>query len=151
LCPLLHTFIHSTLHHRSPTTWTVNVQIDEAPNSRSRPHLLHKYNDPTLMNWLRGIRVLFDSEHGASDRLGARWLFLRALGGIYFSAFISLVFQIRGLIGPDGILPANKYLLVAFLWIWPRIMVCTSGAALLSGIHLETRYFATTTRGTPHI
>src|ERR1700678_1127023 len=39
-----------------------------------------------------------------------RWIFLRALGLIYFSAFYSLLFQIRGLIGPDGILSANEYL-----------------------------------------
>ncbi len=39
-----------------------------------------------------------------------RWIFLRALGLIYFSAFYSLIFQIRGLIGPYGILPANDYL-----------------------------------------
>ena len=39
-----------------------------------------------------------------------RWIFLRALGLIYFSAFYSLLFQIRGLIGPDGILPALQYL-----------------------------------------
>ena len=42
--------------------------------------------------------------------LAARWLFLRALGFIFFSAFYSLVFQIRGLIGPNGILPAGNYL-----------------------------------------
>jgi len=42
--------------------------------------------------------------------LYARWLFLRALGLIFFSAFYSLVFQIRGLIGPRGILPAQEYL-----------------------------------------
>jgi lipase maturation factor 1 len=53
---------------------------------------------------------LFDSHHGLRDRLMPRWIFLRALGVIYFSAFFSLVFQIRGLIGPDGILPANEYL-----------------------------------------
>jgi lipase maturation factor 1 len=39
-----------------------------------------------------------------------RWIFLRALGLIYFSAFYSLLFQIRGLIGPQGILPAQQYL-----------------------------------------
>src|SRR5438067_3055137 len=64
------------------------------------------------MDWAPAslIRTLFSSEHGASDRLIPRWLFLRALGLIYFSAFYSLVFQIRGLIGPEGILPANEYL-----------------------------------------
>jgi Lipase maturation factor len=43
-------------------------------------------------------------------RLWPRWLFLRALGLIFFSAFYSLLFQIRGLIGPLGILPAGPYL-----------------------------------------
>jgi lipase maturation factor 1 len=42
--------------------------------------------------------------------LGARWLFLRALGLIFFSAFYSLFFQIHGLIGEHGILPAAAYL-----------------------------------------
>jgi hypothetical protein len=47
---------------------------------------------------------------GAGDHLIARWLFLRALGLIYFSAFYALLFQVRGLVGPDGILPAGQYL-----------------------------------------
>src|SRR5580658_8198767 len=45
-----------------------------------------------------------------ANHLWPRWLFLRALGLIYFSAFYSLLFQIKGLIGPDGILPARDYL-----------------------------------------
>src|ERR1022692_3595751 len=56
------------------------------------------------------IQRLFDPRYGASNRLIARWLFLRALGLIYFSAFYSLLFQIRGLIGPNGLLPAGDYL-----------------------------------------
>lgn len=43
-------------------------------------------------------------------RLWPRWIFLRALGLIYFSAFYSFYFQVKGLIGPDGILPAGDYL-----------------------------------------
>ena len=42
--------------------------------------------------------------------LWARWLFLRALGAIFLSAFYSLLFQIQGLIGERGILPARDYL-----------------------------------------
>jgi hypothetical protein len=42
--------------------------------------------------------------------LWPRWLFLRALGLIFLSAFHSLAFQIHGLIGPEGILPAKDYL-----------------------------------------
>jgi lipase maturation factor 1 len=53
---------------------------------------------------------LFDSEHGAGKYLISRWLFLRALGLIYFSAFYSLLFQVKGLIGAHGILPASVYL-----------------------------------------
>src|SRR5271169_6211540 len=64
------------------------------------------------MKWTpaSGLRWLFDSERGASGRLLPRWIFLRALGLIYLSAFFSLVFQIRGLMGPVGILPAAEYL-----------------------------------------
>ena len=49
---------------------------------------------------------------GARDAtmLRPRWIFLRALGLIFFSAFYSLAFQIRGLIGERGILPAGDYL-----------------------------------------
>ncbi|HKV28939.1 MAG TPA: lipase maturation factor family protein, partial [Candidatus Acidoferrales bacterium] len=55
-------------------------------------------------NWFLG------PESGISGHLGPRWIFLRALGLIFFSAFYSLVFQVKGLIGPNGILPANFYL-----------------------------------------
>src|ERR1700722_14948559 len=58
----------------------------------------------------RVIRWLFDPRQGSTDQMLPRWLFLRAIGLIYFSAFFSLLFQIRGLIGPDGILPAPGYL-----------------------------------------
>src|SRR5689334_16376765 len=60
--------------------------------------------------WKNGARALFSSEYGARDRLLPRWIFLRALGVIYFSAFYSLILQVRGLIGVNGILPARQYL-----------------------------------------
>jgi hypothetical protein len=53
---------------------------------------------------------LFGPNAGPPGYLAARWAFLRALGLIFFSAFYSLAFQIRGLIGPHGILPAQDYL-----------------------------------------
>src|SRR5438067_4524052 len=77
------------------------------------------------MDWAPAsvVRWLFASEQGAWDRLIPRWLFLRALGLIYFSAFFSLVFQIRGLIGAEGILPAASYLqqLSHALGHWERL------------------------------
>jgi hypothetical protein len=87
------------------------------------------------------IRWLFDSERGAPDRLTPRWLFLRALGCIYFSAFFSLVFQICGLIGPDGILPANQYLLMVAhsvgysrYWLVPTLLWLDSGPHMLTAL-----------------
>src|SRR5579863_8958246 len=57
------------------------------------------------------VRWLFGpGPSGEEGHLGARWIFLRALGLIYYSAFFSLLFQVTGLIGPNGILPANDYL-----------------------------------------
>src|SRR5277367_6236909 len=92
---------------------------------------------PAAFRWLFATRT--DSEHGASGRLIPRWLFLRALGCIYFSAFFSLVFQIRGLIGPDGILPADKYLRAVAqsfgyfrgVWFAPSLLWLASGPHML--------------------
>jgi hypothetical protein len=65
------------------------------------------------MRWSRLIDVfrwLFDGRRGPRGQLVPRWIFLRALALIYFSAFYSLLFQIKGLIGPNGVLPAQDYL-----------------------------------------
>jgi lipase maturation factor 1 len=56
------------------------------------------------------VHWLFGSARGVPGRLIPRWIFLRALAAIYFSAFYSLLFQIKGLIGPQGILPVHDYL-----------------------------------------
>ncbi len=63
-----------------------------------------------LRNPIDVVRWLFDSQRGPRGRLIPRWIFLRALAAIYFSAFLSLLFQIKGLIGPEGILPAQQFL-----------------------------------------
>src|SRR5579884_2014086 len=91
------------------------------------------------MDGKNSIRWLFDSQHGAVDRLIPRWIFLRALGLIYFSAFYSLVFQIRGLIGPNGILPANSYLQavsqsvghLSRYWYAPSLLWISSASTML--------------------
>src|SRR5215470_17543464 len=87
------------------------------------------------------IRWLFDPERGPSDRFIARWLFLRALGLIYFSAFFPLIFQIRGLIGPAGILPAKEYLEAvtntaghARYWYAPTLLWFGTSSHLLMGL-----------------
>ncbi|HKW57336.1 MAG TPA: lipase maturation factor family protein [Candidatus Acidoferrum sp.] len=92
------------------------------------------------MDWTPAsvVRWLFDSKSGLFDRFLARWIFLRALGLIYFSAFFSLVFQIRGLIGPSGILPAGEYLQAlvenygrAAYWYGPSLLWFSSGSHAL--------------------
>ncbi len=100
------------------------------------------------------IRWLFDSRcglaergpqrqvfvAGARDRLIPRWIFLRALALIYFSAFYSLLKQIKGLIGPRGILPASDYLTAVAqqlgwsrYWFTPSLYwISSSNAALMT-------------------
>jgi lipase maturation factor 1 len=87
------------------------------------------------------IRWLFDAEHGVPDQQISRWLFLRALGLIYFSAFFSLIFQVRGLIGPAGILPAGDYLQAvansvghARFWYAPTLLWFSSSSHVLMGL-----------------
>ncbi len=84
------------------------------------------------------LRWLFDSQSGAANRLVPRWLFLRALAAIYFSAFYSLLFQIRGLIGPKGILPAGQYLEAvnralgpSRFWFAPTLLWLSSSSHML--------------------
>jgi Lipase maturation factor len=86
------------------------------------------------------INWLFDGQQGPPDRLIPRWLFLRAIGAVCFSAFFSLVFQIRGLIGPAGILPAARYLHAVAesfagwqqVWYAPTLLWFSSGPLMLS-------------------
>lgn len=95
------------------------------------------------MNWApaRTIHRWFDSEQGVPDHQVSRWLFLRALGLIYFSAFYSLIFQIRGLIGPQGILPASQYLTAVAhglgplrFWFAPSLLWISSGTHMLMAL-----------------
>jgi lipase maturation factor len=77
-----------------------------------------------------------------NDNLWARWVFLRALGLIFLSAFYSLAFQIHGLIGERGILPATEYLTevhtvlgnVRQVWYAPTLLWLGAGDAALTAI-----------------
>ena len=40
------------------------------------------------------VHWLFAADSGPRNRFVPRWFFLRALGAVYFSAFLALVFQI---------------------------------------------------------
>ncbi len=88
------------------------------------------------------IRWIFDGQSAPADRLIPRWLFLRAFGFIYFSAFFSLVFQIRGLIGPAGILPAGGYLQAVAhslghwqrIWYAPTVLWLSSSSGMLTAL-----------------
>ncbi|MEP7066699.1 MAG: lipase maturation factor family protein [Gemmatimonadota bacterium] len=83
----------------------------------------------------------------ATDALVPRWIFLRALGVIFFSAFYSFARQVHGLIGEHGILPVGPYLqqvsdalhgiqrfwyAPSVFWAWPTDEMLT--AAVVVGI-----------------
>jgi len=84
---------------------------------------------------------LFGPDFAPPGFLAARWLFLRALGLIFFSAFYSLAYQIRGLIGPNGILPAKDYLVQVArvlgssrFWYAPSVFWWSSSDRFLMGV-----------------
>src|SRR5579863_6808207 len=86
-------------------------------------------------------RRLFGPDFSPPGYLAARWLFLRALGLIFFSAFYSLAYQIRGLIGPNGILPARDYLIQvtrvlgsARFWYAPTLFWWSASDRFLLGV-----------------
>ncbi|MEA2691820.1 MAG: hypothetical protein QOJ16_1207 [Acidobacteriota bacterium] len=81
------------------------------------------------------------SRSAAGSYLWARFLFLRALGLVFFSAFYSLAFQIHGLIGPRGILPAGTYLAAVArvypttrFWFAPTLLWLSSSDAALTAL-----------------
>ena len=87
------------------------------------------------------VRWLFDSRYGAADRLIPRWIFLRALALWYFSAFYALLFQIKGMMGPQGILPAGQYLAAVAralgprrFWFAPTIFWASSSSRMLMAV-----------------
>jgi Lipase maturation factor len=98
--------------------------------------------------WMAAKRVLRRLDQGLSrfwirpgDALWPRWIWLRALGLIFLSAFYSLAFQITGLLGPSGILPAGSYLQAVrqalgtakALWFAPTLFwISASDGALLA-------------------
>src|SRR5580658_9117015 len=95
------------------------------------------------MDWFHRnpARWLFDSEAGVRNGLLPRWIFLRALAVIYFSAFFSLLFQIEGLIGPQGILPAQQYLVevrngvgALRFWFAPTLFWLSSGSHMMMAV-----------------
>jgi hypothetical protein len=57
------------------------------------------------------VRWIFDSNAGLENRFVVRWIFLRLIAAIYFSAFFPLLFQIKGLNGRNGILSTQRFLL----------------------------------------
>src|ERR1051325_4679130 len=70
----------------------------------------------------------------------ARWIWLRALGAIFLSAFVSLHFQIEGLIGSRGLLPAQTYLQqlrvlgLKRFWFVPTLLWINTDDAMLMAI-----------------
>jgi lipase maturation factor 1 len=94
----------------------------------------------TMEKTILTLRRWFDPRMGARNGFLARWLWLRALALIYFSAFFSLLFQIKGLMGPQGIEPAGNYLRAAAqyyestrLWHAPTLFwISSSSAAMMT-------------------
>jgi len=98
---------------------------------------------PTRATWLDAARVrwLFDSKAGLDNRFIVRWIFLRLIAAIYFSAFFPLLFQIEGLNGPNGILPAQNFLLAVRggmgplgYWYAPTLFWLSSGSHMMIAV-----------------
>src|SRR5580658_8755469 len=87
------------------------------------------------------IHWLFDAQAGSRTRFVPRWMFMRALAIFYFSAFHSLLFQIEGLIGPRGVLPAEKFLAALRgetgplrFWYAPTLFWISSGEHMMIAV-----------------
>ena len=75
-----------------------------------------------------GAPLIDSGQARQHSQIITRWLFLKVLGIVYFVAFISFFVQIPGLIGSNGILPAENFLLFlkqqigpASFWSFPTL------------------------------
>src|SRR3989442_10516390 len=96
---------------RTSCSWLV---VRAVSTIHSRRRAMMDWLAPRLQPALAAIDVPFQwligAPGGKSSYEISQWLFLRALGLIYLIAFVSLWVQVKGLIGPHGILPAQDYL-----------------------------------------
>jgi len=83
-------------------------------------------------------RFTFSRDVSPLSYVRIEWIFLRALAVIYFSAFASFGWQVSGLIGKDGILPAARYLDAVHAtfggrgyWYMPTVFWIAHGDAVL--------------------
>jgi len=91
--------------------------------------------------WARATTLLWGRTVLPSTYARATWLFLRLLGLVYLIAFCSLGIQVRGLIGHDGILPADRYLTdarelfgAARFWQMPTLAWANASDAALQAL-----------------
>ena len=113
------------------------LQSKAYTHSFERPSAIERLQ--TAVTWLFGPEPISEKRPG---HLWPRWIFLRALGLIYFSAFYSLLFQIKGLIGTNGLLPASDYLQavtssiagVLRFWFAPTLLWISAGNRALMAI-----------------
>lgn len=78
---------------------------------------------------------------GPPSLVATRWVFLRLLGLVYLIAFASMGSQVVGLVGRNGILPAERYLAAAGDYFGaeryasvPSIFWCNCSDATLTGV-----------------
>ena len=106
---------------------------------RSQRSLVHATRATRLAGG--AVHWLFDSKADPGNRLAVRWVFLRLLAAIYFSAFFPLLFQIEGLNGPNGVLPAQRFLLALHgemgalrYWYAPTLFWLSSGRHMIMAV-----------------
>jgi len=101
--------VFRTLAHHSRWQWPLRLQQASPMFARFtewayRLVAEHRPFFSTLTRWCWGGRV------EAPAHFLVRWLFLRGLGLVYLVAFLSLWMQISGLMGHNGILPADQFM-----------------------------------------
>jgi hypothetical protein len=74
------------------------------------------------------MRRLFGPELADDRALWPRWIFLRGLGGIFLSVWISLACEIHGMLGSHGVLPAQDFLRDVRGELVPTVLWLTSAS-----------------------
>ncbi|HUJ45430.1 MAG TPA: lipase maturation factor family protein [Opitutaceae bacterium] len=132
-------------------TWLL-AAYERVPGFAPAAEAVYRFvaNHRPLLSWL--TRILWGADVCRPTFGLSTWVFLRLLGAVHLVAFASFWSQLNGLIGPDGLLPAQRYFdalraplgaaryweLPTLCWLfggsWFLHVLCGAGVALAAAL-----------------
>lgn len=110
--------VFTVLHLTDRSRWLL-WSYRRIPGFSSVSEFSYRYVANRRDTFYKLTRLLWGKNVQRPTYYHTQWVFLRGMGLIYLVAFLSLATQIRGLVGSQGILPAQQFLSVVYQEMGP--------------------------------